>query len=321
VYTLRLPFQIGEDRKLTELDEALESEVEGLRLRLENMSQHSVLTVEGFKSAEDAEAFLLRSMGGLYWAMLSQSLPFTANEELREVHHPEDPRRAAENYFGPGTDFAIEGMLDGSRPAVYPSGLKIVVTTAGVLNAEVGISAPQLLSSIQEGMLRTDVSALKDDRVRIALELFRSHFFERSSEARLITLVMALESLAPPEDKHPIALELIDAWKIQLTERQSALAEESEEYDGLDALHGLLSQTKASITSQIRVLVRDTLGRAGFPDAEQRARRWVDVYKTRNKLAHNGRVDAAELHGALRDAKALAIDVLRIRLAADVVRD
>jgi hypothetical protein len=148
------------------------------------------------------------------------------------------------------------------------------------------------------------------------LELFRSHFFERSSEARLITLVMALESLAPSWEKHPVAIELLAGWRTELIEHRDMMVQGSDEYDALVALEReLLVRREASLTSQIRTLVRDTLKEVGFSDAEERARRAVQVYDTRSRLVHNGRVDAVELHDALRDAKRLASDVLRARIA------
>jgi hypothetical protein len=316
VYTLRLPFRIAEGQRLGKFDESLQGEVEGLHLRLDEMPPYYVLLVQGFESAGKAEAFYSRSLAGLFWAMLSQSLPFIAKDGLRHAHYPDDPKQAGAKIFGPGADFVVEVMLDGSSPAVYPSGLKIAVMTAGELTIEVGISAPKVLSSILEGIQRANLEALEDDRVRIALELFRSHFFERSSEARLITLVMALESLAPSWEKHPVAIELLAGWRTELIEHRDMMVQGSDEYDALVALEReLLVRREASLTSQIRTLVRDTLKEVGFSDAEERARRAVQVYDTRSRLVHNGRVDAVELHDALRDAKRLASDVLRARIA------
>lgn len=312
MFTLRVPFRIAEGKRLGKLDELPHEEVEGLRLQLESSSSYYALTIEGFASLEEAEAFLTRSFGGLFWAMLNLSLPFSANTAFQEVHYPDDPSQAGANIFGPESDIVIEGMLDGSRPAVYRSGLSVSVMTAGEPSIEVGISAPEVLTAIVEGVRHADPNALEDTRVRTSLELFRSHFFERSPEARLLSLVMALEVLTTSQQKHPAALELIDCWKGQLVKLRGDMAEESEAAEALNALEReLLFRRNLSLRSQIRILVKEGLK---GPDTEDRARRAVEVYDARSKLVHTGRLDRDKLADALHHARVLVSAVLRTRL-------
>lgn len=318
MYTVRVPFRLVEGKKLGRIEEAHEEELEGLRLRLEERAPYYELVILGLSSEDHARQFVSRSLAGLFWAMLRESLPFKAKEEPRDVYYPDDPKRAAQNVFGTDAE-SIEGVIDGQSPAFYPSALRIVVVTAGDLSVEVGMPAPRVLSSIREGVARVREDALHDGKLRIALELYRSHFFERSAEAKLITLVMALEALAPSTLKHPIALDLLAGWQEQLSDRQAGLARGSDEYIALEALEReLLRRREASLRSQVRMLVRGALDGAGFTDGEARARRAVEVYDVRSTLVHEGRVDPTKLREALRDAQDLARDVLQLAMLPSV---
>ena len=51
--------------------------------------------------------------------------------------------------------------------------------------------------------------APKAEKLRTALELYGSHFYERQARTRFLLLVIALEALAPPTDKLQVALDLL----------------------------------------------------------------------------------------------------------------
>lgn len=320
MYTLRVPFRLAEGKALVRLEELVELECDPLQLRmeLECRPPEYALVVRGFESEGHAEDFLPRLFTGLFWAMLGESVPFRAEEELCDVYYPEDPKAAGTNIFGKDAGVSVDGIIHGDSPAVYPSKLRISVAIAGEARIEVGISAPSVLSSIHEGLVRVREDALQDGRLRIALELYRAHFFERSSEAKLLTLVTALETLAPRTCKHPIALELLERWLPQLQECRNGLDPQSEAYFALSALEReLFSRRETSLRSRVRMLVQSTCVGAGLEDPKVRANRAVKVYDIRSTLVHSGRVDPRELSDALRDAKDLVSDILRTRMLAE----
>jgi hypothetical protein len=251
---------------------------------------------------------------GLYWAMLNEGLPFRASERICDIYYPEDPEKAAVNLansfgFDPGD--RVDGIMEGNLASFYPSDKRIIIMTGGDVNIEVGISASKVLSSIQKGILNVPTSTLKNGKLRISLDLYRSHFFEQSAEAKLIIIVMALEALSPSKLKHPVALRMVDDWKRQLKEQLNHVKPNTDEELALKALEReLLFRRKASLSSQIRSLVYDKISEAGIPNPEVMADRAVEVYDTRSRLVHDGIVSQEELNDAFIDAKKIVNMVL-----------
>jgi hypothetical protein len=320
MYTLRFPFRLADGKNLGKLETPIEVEAGDLRLGLKFQSPYYVLTVTGFESEDRAMACLDPLLAGLFWAMLNDSLPFRAETELDDVYYPDDPELAATNLrqdMGLDIGGRVDGVIQGNRPAVYASELRMITMTAGDVSVEVGISPSNILASVREGILEIPSSALENERLTLALELYRSHFYEHSPAAKFITLVMTLESLALPTQKHAVALELLEDWKRQLNETRSRFEVDTDEYFALESLEReLLFRREASIRSQIRTLVQAALEQAGAPDAEQFARRAVRIYDVRGALVHDGNVDPTELHHALRDANEIVTAVLKSILRA-----
>jgi hypothetical protein len=142
-----------------------------------------------------------------------------------------------------------------------------------------------------------------------------SHFFESSSNARFLTLVMVLESLTESQPKHQTAQHLIDSWHPQLLELKLKIDEtnpNSEESESLEALEReLIFRKAASLRSQIRALVVSSLTSVGHLDPEGMGRRAVKLYDARSTLVHEGTLPNEKLTAALRDAKEIARIVLQ----------
>ena len=116
------------------------------------------------------------------------------------------------------------------------------------------------------------------DVERLAYDLFSSSFFQPSADARLLTLMMALETLIQPEPRSERTREHVDKL-IRDTARSS-----------------LTEQEKQSIIGSLRWLMEESIGQAGRRlSAKLRERRYMDLppvkfftrcYHLRSQLAH-----------------------------------
>jgi len=142
-------------------------------------------------------------------------------------------------------------------------------------------------------------------KLRTALELYGSHFFERQARTRFLLLVIALETLAIPMPKHPVALHLLEKWKAELIVELSRHPEASAEYVSLEALsRELLQRREDSIRSQVRMLFKRAAKVKG-DDPAPFERRALNVYDIRSSLVHDGSLAPGVLDKAESDAREL----------------
>ena len=141
------------------------------------------------------------------------------------------------------------------------------------------------------------------ERLRTSLELYGSHFHEREARVRFLLLVMAIESLATPSTKHPVALYLISQWQDQLHTEKAQRESSSPEFVALEALEReLLFRRDDSIRSQVRGLVSSCV-RSNGAEAREVVKRAMKAYDLRSKLVHTGHLDATEIAQGEKDAQ------------------
>jgi len=321
MYTLKFPFRLAPGLEVGE-DEA--STTSGnLQLSLTTSGPYCVLTVQGFPSEQEGRDYLSRVWAGLMWLLLNRELSTTSILEPQPVAYAEDPNKAAENLsknFGLPIDGPVDGLIDGSRPAVYPTSKRLRTLTAGDVSFKLTTPRTSALAALAEGSSfpRSD-QLIRDDKLRVAFELYGAYFTESSNNARFLTLVMSLEAMAIGTARPTLVLELLDSWKKQVEQILSERQLSPEEVASLESLNReLLFRREDSIRRQIYNLVLSTLQSANDADAERLAQRAKRLYDLRSELVHERRLPEETLTMAVSDAKPLVQRLLRVRYLACV---
>jgi hypothetical protein len=254
------------------------------------------------------------------WAALKQGLSPEFKVEPQEVVLAEDRvaagRNLAESFgvkpeeFGP-----VDCLIDTGRPAILPDGKVTRYLSAGDITAIVTFVPAQTLGSISEAISLPHVERVVGDaKLKVALELYAGFIRETSMTARFLTLIMALEALAPAEAKHRVVQELIDEWMRELENRQARVRRGEKEWDAYDALAREVGfRREVSIRQRIRTLVRNTLEAHGDADADDMARTAVELYDHRSTLVHDGVLPEGELSHATETARTIVRRVLEAR--------
>ncbi len=181
-------------------------------------------------------------------------------------------------------------MVNAGFPSVYPSDRRI--RFAGVGKPSVIVSTPIdiVANASLRGSSATNAGQIPfDTRLRTALDLYSSHFYERSAYAPLLTLTMILETLTEPRKKPDAALRLLDKWKDELEDSIASSPEGTEDHEGLISLEReLVFRRDLSKRSQVRAMVHDTLEKVGHEEASLIADQAIGAYDKRSKLAHEG---------------------------------
>lgn len=315
-YTLRFPFRLAPGQEFSKLDEPYLAEHSGLGLKLGEQSGLYFLSIGEFPSEEAGRSFIPKLWAGLMWAVLHQGLSPDASLSPQEIKYHDDPLQAAKNVsrsLGLGIE-KLDGILDGSRPAIYPTDKVVRVLTGQPISLLLGFPPDKTVALITEVVdLPFPERVLENRKLKVALDLYNSFFRETSANARFLTLNMALEALAPSEPKHQCAVDAIDRWVEELKTLQASLDSRGDEWAAYDSLIREIGFRKEkSIRSSIRTLVCSVL-QSSEPDADELATQAVRLYDMRSRLVHDGHVEGGDLGRAITDLRGIAFSVLRAR--------
>lgn len=316
MYTLKFPFRLAPGREVGE-DEAFTT-LGDLQLSLSTNGQYCVLTVEGFPSEQEARDYLSRVWAGLMWLLLNRELSTTSTLEAQPVVYAEDPIKAAENLtksFGLTIDGPVDGLIDGSRPAVYPTNKQLRTITGGNVSLKIIAPRASVLAALAEGAsFPCSDRMIREDKLGVAFELYSAYFTESSSNARFLTLIMALEALATGAGRPPLVVKLLEDWKEQVDRIMSEGQLSRDEATSLESLaRELLFRREDSVRRQIFNLVLSTFQGAKDAEAEKLARTAKKLYDLRSELVHKGNIPENILASAVSDAKVLVQRLLRVR--------
>lgn len=317
-YTLKFPFRLPAGQDIGGLDKPFKTSVYGLSWLVERKLENFVVTVVGLGSEEECHEYSKRMWSGFNWLLLRRKVAPIATLEFDLVTYSEDPEEAARNlekgmglpYSGP-----VHGLAGDSMLAAYPSDMNI--RFVGVGNATMTVTTPvaDVVNAIAEGIeIRAEPPTVEDRKLQVALDLFAAYWLESTDNARLMTLIMALESLMTHPPRHDVVVELLETWQSEMEHQKQRFAKDSEEFLALESLERELVLKKTdSLRRQVRSLVLESLEFLGEEEAEDKAREAVWIYDQRSTLVHEGELPQPDLGKVTSGAKEIVEKVLEAR--------
>jgi hypothetical protein len=314
MYTLRFPFRLPPGREIAVSEEGIE--LGGLKFSLKRRNQFYVLKIDGFPSENEAKNYINNAWAGLMWVLLKRGISPDVELKAQKVKYAEDPYQAAKNLsknLGLKVEGPVDGLINGARPAVYPTEKKIRAITMGEPTLAVTTPAEIVLRILGEGAsFQKSDEVINDEKLRLALELYGAYFTEFTANARFLTLVMALEALAVGVPKTQLVLDLIEKWRIELEKLLENVEPDTDDASSLEALRReLLFRKEDSKRRRIQSLALKTLRDHGDKDAEETAKKAVEIYDLRGELLHEGRVEPRKLSKATSDTKRIVERILQ----------
>ena len=315
-YTLRLSVRPLGKAPIDGLESEPVIAIGRLKVTLKQRGAFLVFQADDFASEAEAEAFLPKLKGGLLSLALEYNIAFTPYFERRDITRTEDPYAAARNIaksFGMPLEEQVKpvhGLTEEEGYTIFRTDetIKFLGFAGGSASASIGLdSASRALShGIEQVRLSPDDA---HGALDIALDLYLSSFYEVSIRARFLTLMMALEVLAPVTEKHLAAVQMLTNLQTAI---DGQLATETDP-DARDALESLRRDTKfrkeTSIRRRIRRLVLDNVP-LNEADRESLAKKVVAAYDLRGSVIHTGTVDT----NALAVANETALYVIKLLL-------
>lgn len=315
-YTLRVSVRTLGKMPVAGLESEPTIDVCHARVTVKQRGQFLVLSAGDFASESDAEAFLPRLKGGLWNLAIEYNIAFTQFFERREITRSQDPVAAAHNLaksFGSPLEEPVQpvhGLTEEEGYTIFRSDENIRFLRMGDAELSVSTGWGNVAKALAYGINQVLPPASEIDiNLTTAIDLYLSSFYERSIRARFLTLMMALEVLAPVTEKHEAAVELLASLQEAIDMR---LVDEAN-LDARDALEALRRETnfrkETSIRRRIRRLV---LEEAPLRDVDRQAlaKKVVAAYDLRGSVVHTGTLDP----NALAEANETALYALKMML-------
>jgi hypothetical protein len=319
-YLLRIPVQLLQP--VTGLEEPVRIELEDKVVRLYGWGDQSlVMEAEPFDTQDAAAAFVPRLRGALAWMCLRLGIGVVVEDHFDDVAYSDDPVKAAENLASamdiPNTG-PVHGIANGNLPSILPIGKNIRQSLTFAPAVVQTLGRKTLEEPFVNGLLNSATSVLfSDERLRTAVELFCDSHRESSIRSRFLTLVMALEVMAEPAEKHEVVQRLLTDTIANIQALRDTYDGDSDEAAALQSLERELTfRREESIGSALRGLVRKTLGFLPQNELRERVKDMVLVYDLRSRLVHTGHLSTADLRKGHKLARRLVIDLLEARIQA-----
>ncbi len=314
-YTLRVSVKTLGQSPITGIDVPLQTQMAGMPATFEMRHRHLIVRVSGFSREVDAEKFLSRVKAGLWNIALVHHVAFIPEFRRRDITLASDPVEAGKNIaksFGLSDASPVHGLADEGGYSVFRTDDNIKFLGLGDVTVTVSSGFPQVYPTFVEAVDAADTSAVDDAGLHTAIALYLSQFFESTPRARLLTLMMVLEVLAPEIPKHHAAVQVLQQMTMVIDARLASCNDNDEQF-ALDSLKRELDFRKeTSIRRRVRELIVTS---SGLPaDRNSVARDVVRAYDLRSQLVHTGDADEAEVNKASDTVLQVTKALLRGRL-------
>jgi len=319
-YILRFPFKLPPGYSIDVPKEPQEFSIDGLSwvFESEDKSGYYLLQVKEFDSETACQKYFECVLSSFKWLLLKRNIAIEASRNFEKITYAPDPELAART-LERTMDIAYEGPMHGlanwNSPSVYPSDERIRFARVGTPKLTCATPLKDICINLQEGIdICRKSPAISDEKLQLAFDLFSAYWHESTNNARLLTLVMALEALMTHPTRHSAVVQLLGQWQSEVEQLKNEHAHESDEYHAFESLeHELFHKRTESFRGQVRSLVLESAKFLGRDNPERIAQEAVKVYDQRSKLVHNGSLPASELAKAVHVAKSTIGIVLEAR--------
>lgn len=315
-YTLRVSVKTASRAPISGIEEPIDIRVAGRPAVFRLRNRHLIVRISGFATESDAESFLPRVQAGFWNIALVKHVAFVPEFRRSDITFAQNPVEAGKNLardWGIDDSSPVHGLGNEGGFAIFRTDQNIWFMGGGEMTASTSLPFDQVAPVFGEAVDIADSVAIDDPKFSTAMSLFLGQFFEFSMRARLLTLMMVLEVLAPDMPKHKVALEMLEQLSKDIDDRLR-ICTDQEEHIALESLKREFDFRKeTSIRRRVRELVMSDAG-LRYCDRQQLARDIVRAYDLRGKMVHTGIAEEQEVNTAFETVFQVTKALLRGRL-------
>ena len=296
-YIAYLPFVLAPGANLASMDGPVTSTQGTFSLKLEQLHHYYTLSSGPFASEEAAVAHFDQLRACLLWLSLRHGVGISYSKILGNLNLLDLPRPVPDS--GPFSHVAgtvgwtaTDGSYNADKALIIPNHKRLIRWENGRASVVTGISIESFFKSLSEALsFESPGEVIENDKLRLAIELYAAYRFELSSNAQLITLVSALESLLPRIEEIPAGSKVaLKQAKKAVKASRDRHAQDSTEWGVINRLLCRVGELKhEAIGTTLRNYVASVVSRhPELGDPEDVRSKLRNLYSIRSKLLHEG---------------------------------
>jgi len=316
-YTLEFPIIIPSTMEVS-FDE-ISREESSLKFTLSKLKKADsyYLKIEGFREELVAIKFINNINAGLLWMTICNGLPSTTFTEPQKFKYSDDAEKAAKNLNKKmNTNYSrVDALVNWNMPVVYKCGKQIVKIILHTPTIKAPFPGEKVFDDIMKGIsFQHSDKIVRNEKLKLAIELYAAYSTENSDNARFITLMMAFEALAESKKRPKYLQSLVRNCEKELNDLAEKNMDDNEKDTEIKSFRGSLNHLKEdSLKTQLHDLVLSTLQYNSDDDAKEKADMIKKIYDNRSELVHKGYIEPLVIKKEIRKTKKLLEQILRIK--------
>jgi len=298
-YVSYFPFVLAPGADLAAIDGSASSTHGAATLRLEKLHHLYAISFGPFASVETATASLDRLRAAFLWLSLSCGVGVSYSRVVGDLTVFDTPKSVLEPGFfsdvaGTAGWTAIDGHYDADKALIRPDHKRLTRWEMGRATVTLNIGIENFFQTLRQALSFDGISRVAEHpKLRLAIELYATHRFELSDNARFISLVTTLESLLPDMKIPKCSLVALTQARAVVKETRERYPRDSPEWSAIGHLLSRVSTLEdESIGMTLRNHVSSIVSRhSELGNQTDVVKRLRDVYSARCVLLHEGRAD------------------------------
>ena len=307
-YLLYIPFTVSPGREISNIDFEEKIALDKYEIGFEKVKYLYVVTIGTFITKDEAYNFYFRIKSAFLWVSLKHIIGLNSPTELTDVILNDNPTPISDKSMLKGiADYAgwktIDGNYDSDKCIIRPDHKRLVRWETGKVSVTAGLGVNTFVETIKEAIsFPCPENILNSPKLRLAIELYSSFFFEQSREAKFIRLVTVLEALTPDDKVSDLSMNLLNQLKQETKSLRNQYRTDSEEYHETNRLLSRIGNLKyesigRSLLNYISNAIKEDPSLGIETEILDKLK---NLYNIRSKLLHEGVMDRQSIENGLQ---------------------
>ncbi len=307
-YILYIPFSVSPGREISKIDIGKNFSIDGYEIGFEKPENFYALTIGSFASEEEAQKYFPKLKSAILWVSLKYMIGLSMPNELGAVTLMDAPKPVPEK--GPIRNIAeiagwnaIDGYYDADKSIVRPEHKRLTRWETGTATVIASLGSDNFVECLKQALsFSNPEKVLTDSKLKLAIELYSSFFFEQSTNAKFIRLVTVLEALTPNYSMPESCKQVVDEVKNYIKSKRNEHDSNASEWKELESLLSRVGQLKkTSIGMSVRTYISGLIDdNPKLGDKEEVINKLKELYNHRSKLLHEGETDSLAVQEGLQ---------------------
>ncbi len=306
-YVAYLPFVLAPGVKLAPIEEPVTSTKGPFNLTLEKLHNLYALSSGPFTSEEAAALHINCLRGCLLWLSLRYGAGVDYPKDFGTPKLFTTPIPITESspiwHIAEATGWSdTDGAYNADVALIRPEHKRLTRWETGRGSVEISISIEDFFHSLGQTLaLERLPEVIKNDKLKLAIELYAAYRFELSDNAQLLTLVSSLESLLAKQEIPKCSNDALTKARAAVKACRDNYETESTEWSQIDRLLCNVGNLKTeSIGATLRTQVLSVVSRnPELGDPDNIRTQLGKAYNLRSKLLHEGHPGDLDVEGNL----------------------